>query len=140
MLLIDLENDIFTAVAEKVLEAHPAVTVTGEYADTLSKLPTVTIEERDNAVLQSMRTLNIENAVSVMYEVNVFSNKTPAAKSDAKRVMSTVDNAFAEAGFTRTYKNQIPNFQDKRIHRIVARYEAVIGPAQEEGKYLIYQA
>lgn len=137
--MIDLENDIFTAVAEAVFAAHPGVEVSGEYADTLSHLPAVTIEERDNTVLQSMRTLKIENAVSVMYEVNVFSNRTTAGKSNAKAIMNTVDNAFEEAGFTRTYKNQVPNYQDKRIFRIVARYEAIIGPARDDGQYLIYQ-
>lgn len=137
--MIDLEQDIFTVIAQAVFANHSNVAVTGEYADSLSKLPAVTIEERDNTVVQSRRTLNIENEVAVMYEVNVYSNKTATAKSEAKRIFQTVDTTFAENGFTRTYKNQVPNFQDKRLFRIVARYEAVIGPGQEDGTYLIYQ-
>lgn len=135
--MIDLESDIFTAVADAVITNHPGVAISGEYADSFSRLPAVTIEERDNTVVESMRTLNIENYVAVMYEVNVYSNKSNTGKTEAKSIFNTVDTAFANAGFTRTYRNSIPNFQDMRIYRIVARYEAVIGEA-DNGSYLIY--
>ena len=72
-----------------------------------------------------------------MYEVNIYSNKVAASKSEAKAIASTLDEAFRALGFTRTMKNQVPNFNDARIYRIVCRYEGVIIP-NDDGKFYIY--
>lgn len=136
--MIDVENDVFEIVASAVEAEHPGVYVTGEYTDIPARFPAVTIMENDNRVLERMRTVNIENAVSVMYETNVYSNKASGKKAEAKAIVDTMDAAFASLGFTRTMRNQVPNLNDATIHRIVCRYEAVIGPG-ENGKYIIYQ-
>lgn len=124
--MIDIENDIFDFVASAVRAAHEGVYVVGEYVLAPATLPAVTIVEGGNSVFQSMRTLNIENAVRVMYEVNIYSNKTSGKKMEAKAIAATVDEVFASLGFTRTLRNQIPNFNDATIYRIVCRYEAVV--------------
>ena len=73
--MVDLEYDIFTAVATVLRTAYPGIYVTGEYVPLPPSLPAVSIMESDNKVYQRMRTLRIENAASVMYEVNIYSNK-----------------------------------------------------------------
>lgn len=137
--MIDLENDIFTVIATAVRTAHSGVTVVGEYTETPASFPCVTIVEADNRVLQYMRTVKIENAVSVMYEANIYSNAVVGKKSEAKAIANTLDTAFETAGFTRTFREQIPNQRDSTIYRIVCRYEAVIG-AEQSGTYLVYQS
>lgn len=124
--MIDLENDVFANVATILRAAHAGIFVTGEYTPVPPKFPAVSIVEADNRVVESMRTLNIENAVSVMYEVNVYSNKASGKKGEAKAIAATLDEAFAGMGFTRTMKNQVPNLNDATIYRIVCRYEAII--------------
>ena len=124
--MIDLENDVFTAVANVLRAAHPGIYVTGEEVPAEAKLPAVSIVEADNRIATRYRTTNIENAVSVMWEVNVYSNKVSGKKSEAKAIAATLDEKFAEMGFTRTMKNQVPNFNDTRIYRIVCRYEAIV--------------
>lgn len=124
--MIDLESDIFTAVATAMRSAHPGVFVTGEYVDAPPSFPAVSIVENGNSVVRRYRTLNIENAVSVMYEVNVYSNKASGKKSEAKAIADTLDTAFASIGFTRTMRNQVANLNDATIYRIVCRYEAII--------------
>ncbi len=69
--MIDIENDIFSTVATAVRTAHPGTFVVGEFVYAPPTLPAVTIVEADNRIVQQMRTLNIENAVAVMYEVNI---------------------------------------------------------------------
>lgn len=122
--MIDLENDIYNAVATALRAAHVGIYTASEDTPTPPKLPAVSIVEADNRVLESMRTLNIENAASVMYEVNIYSNKAAGGKTEAKAIAATADAAFASIGFTRTLMNQVPNFNDARIYRIVCRYEA----------------
>lgn len=133
--MIDIENDIFDYVAKRIRATHSGCYVTGEFVETPAKFPAVTLVEADNRVLERMRTNNIENAVSVMWEMNIYSNKASGRKSEAKAIANTADDVFAEIGFTRTFREQIPNLRDATIYRIVCRYEAVI-----DKDFVIYQS
>lgn len=124
--MIDLENDIYNAVATALRTAHAGVFTASEDTPVPPKLPAVSIVEADNRVFERMRTENIENAASVMYEVNIYSNKASGGKTEAKAIAATADAAFTSIGFTRTLMNQVPNFNDAKIYRIVCRYEADI--------------
>ena len=124
--MIDLENDIFSAVAAVLRAAFPNIYVVGEYVPTPPRFPAVSIVEADNRVVTRMRTRDIENAVAVMYEVNIYSNKASGKKSEAQAIAATLDEKFAEIGFTRTMKEQVPNLNDATIYRIVCRYEAIV--------------
>lgn len=132
--MIDLEADIFNAIAKKLRSEYPGIFVSGEVRDIPARFPAVTIVERDNAVVQKMRTTNIENAVTVMYQMDTYSNKTSGAKQEAERIAATADEEFARIGFTRLSYTPVFNLEDATIYRIVSRYQAVIGM-----DYFIYQ-
>ena len=136
--MIDIENDVFNYVATALRTAHQGIFVSGEYVDAPSSFPAVTIVESDNKVLERMRTLNIENAVSVMYEANIYSNSVSGRKAEAKSIADTLDAAFEASGFTRTMRDQVPNLKDATIYRIVCRYEAVVAP-NGSNNFLVYQ-
>ena len=133
--MIDLENDIFSAVATELRAQFSGVQVYGEYVETPARFPAVTIVEADNRVLTRMRTENIENAVSSMFEINVYSNKASGKKAEAKAIANAVDEKMSAIGYTRTFREQIPNLKDATIYRIVCRYEAVI-----DKNFVIYQS
>ena len=137
--MIDVENDVFEMVASAVETAFPNAKVQNAYTDQPSSFPCVTVSEVDNTVLSRMRTDNIENAVYVMYEVNVFSNNGANKKSESKSIINLIDSTFLSHGFTRSMKTQVPNFADRKIYRIVARYKAVVGYGATNGTFLIYQ-
>ena len=126
--MIDIESAVFAAVAGVLREKYSNILVAGEYTDTPARFPAVTIVEIDNSVLQRMTTYtpHIENAASVAYEVNVYTNTQGYKKLEAKGIMQTVDGEFAKLGFTRTMCNPISNLQDAKIFRMVARYEGVV--------------
>lgn len=126
--MIDIESAVFAAVAGVLREKYSNILVAGEYTDTPARFPAVTIVEIDNSVLQRMTTYapHIENATSVAYEVNVYTNTQGYKKLEAKDIMQTVDGEFAKLGFTRTMCNPISNLQDAKIFRMVARYEGVV--------------
>ena len=67
--------------------------------------------------------------------MNVYSNKTAGKKAEAKAIANTADAVFAEIGFTRTFREQVPNINNATIYRIVCRYEAVI-----DKNFVIYQS
>lgn len=124
--MIDIESDVYAAVSAALKAEFPGIWTSGEDADLPARFPAVTIVEQDNAVKQSMRTLTIENAVDVMYEVNVYSNMVGYRKSEAKEIMAVVDREMSQLGLTRTMKNPVSNLQDATIYRIVARYKAAV--------------
>lgn len=124
--MIDIEFDIFDAVADRLREHYPGIFVTGDISFSPARFPAVSVVETGNSVVQNMRTGNIENAALLMYEVNVYSNKIGYNKMEAKEILSTVDSVFTGLGFTRTYSNPVQNLEDGSVFRIVARYEATV--------------
>lgn len=124
--MIDVESIVFSQVAEALRLTFPGIFVSGEYVDTPAKFPAVTIVESDNAVVQRMRTTKIENAVTLMYEVNVYTNTVGYKKSEAKDIMESIDNEFVKLGFVRTMCNPISNLSDATIYRMVSRYTATV--------------
>lgn len=124
--MIDIESTVFNKIAKALRLEFPDIYVGSEETSNLAKFPAVTIVEQDNSVVQRMRTLNIENAVSLMYEVQIFSNAIGGYKKvEAKEIVAVVNREFTKIGFTRVQSGPLPNLQDNTITRYVARYEAV---------------
>lgn len=138
--MIDIESQVFNKVAAKVRAVYPGIYMTGEYNRTPPKFPAVSIEEKDNQVWRKSRdTIEIENEAELMYEVNVYSNKVPGKKLEAKAIAQTVDEAMKSLGFTRRAMTPIPNLEDATVYRIVMRYRAIVGRDEfNPENYVIY--
>lgn len=125
--MIDVENEIFDAVAEKLRESYPGIYVVGEYVKTPPSFPCVSLVEMDNQMYQQTEDSgSSENHVSVMYEVNVYSNKQFGKKKECKEIASLIDEQMLRFGFARTMLQPIPNLNDATIYRMLGRYTAVI--------------
>ena len=125
--MIDCENEVFSKVAESVRKAYPSVFISGEYVRTPSKFPFVSLIEMSNTAYDRTQTSgSLENHASLMYEVNVYSNKTSGKKSECKAIASLIDDELATLGFSRTMLQPIPNMDDATIYRMTGRYTAVI--------------
>lgn len=136
--MIDIEAKVFDTVAAALRAAFPGIYVAGEYVEAPSSFPAVTLTENSNTVMTKMRTAYaIENGVSVMYEANVYSNKTSGKKAEAKAVLRKLDEQMLGMGFTRMFSGAVPNYADATIYRITARYEAVVLP-EGENHYRVY--
>lgn len=126
--MIDAEFDVYDTVSDELrLKYGTGIFITGEYIDAPSRFPATSIIEVDNSVYRKMTTREqIENAASIAYEVNVYSNKVGYKKMEAKQIMNVIDEVFASMNFTRTMLQPASNIQDATIYRLVARYEAVV--------------
>ena len=125
--MIDVENEIFSKVAESVRAAYPSAFVSGEYVRTPSKFPFVSLIEMSNTAYdRTQSSEGLENHASLMYEVNVYSNKKSGKKSECKEIAALIDNELATLGFSRTMLQPIPNMDDATIYRMTGRYTAVI--------------
>ena len=125
--MIDIENEVFNAVAKAVREKYPSVFISGEYIRTPPKFPFVSLIEMSNTAYDRTQSSGgLENHASLMYEVNVYSNKTSGKKRECKEISALIDNEMAALGFSRTMLQPIPKMDDATIYRMTGRYTAVI--------------
>ena len=121
--MIDLENEVFNTVANALRSAYSGITVYGEYVETPSSFPCVTLWEDDNSEVEANLTLTRqpETACSLMYTMNVYSNLKSGKKAQAKAIADLIDTQMHQFGFQRIMRNPLPNV-DRTIYRITARY------------------
>ena len=125
--MINIETEVFSIISTKVREEYAGIFITGEYVKSPPSFPCVSLLEADNAIYRSTRTTDsMENHAELLYEVNVYSNKTKGKKAECKEIASLIDSELARLGFTRTMLNSIPNEEDATIYRMVGRYKAII--------------
>lgn len=125
--MINIENEVFNSVATDVRAEYPDIYMVGEYVKTPPKFPCSSIVEMDNQSYQQTEDSgSSENHVSVMYEVNTYSNKAVGKKAECKAIMALIDKRMLALGFARIMLQPIPNLDDATIYRMVGRYSAVI--------------
>lgn len=130
--MIDIENIIFTKLAQPLRESYSGISVYGEFVEVPASFPCVTIVEADNKVYEPTRDLSgVEHHALVMYEINVYSNKVNVKKSEAKEISNMIDDLMTDMLFTRTFRGQTPNI-DRTIYRITLRYQGVVREAVEK--------
>lgn len=121
--MIDQEAKVFQACADAFRAEYPNGFIAGEYVPQPPKFPAVSIVEMDNAIDQrGVDNGGIENAVNVMYQVDVYSNLNTGKKAQAKAIIALIDEVLAQHRFVRTFCNPIQNFNDATIYRMTARY------------------
>lgn len=126
--MIDAENVIYTRIATALRAAYPTIFVTGEIVAAPPSFPAAGIVEMDNSTLAKSQTIEAkENHATLMYQVDVYSNKTSGKKTECKSIITVIDDGFAKMGFTRTFLNPTPNLEDASIYRMTGRYRGIIG-------------
>ena len=125
--MIDIENEVFDRVAKRVREQFPNIFMVGEYVSSPSSFPAVSLIEQDNSIREStIDSGSNENHVNVMYELNVYSNKTVGKKSECKAIATLIDSEMTAMGFVRSTLTPVPNEYDSTIYRMVGRYQAAV--------------
>ena len=124
--MIDILNEIFTAVAAPVREAHLGVMVTGEYTRQPSKFPALTLDEIQNVMVDQLEDSSDQETFSALtYRLQVFSNKSSGKKAEARAIFATADNVMRRLGFRRVTYTTTPEIYDSTVYSISATYEAV---------------
>ncbi len=122
--MIDIENQIYTPIAKALRSKFPGVIVSGEYENAPPDFPYVSIVEQDNYTTQAhMDSSNVEFS-TLMYEVNVYSNKGVGKKAVCREIITFIDNLMYSKNFRRISLSPVPNMENATIYRLVARYRA----------------
>ena len=121
--MIDVENQIYTPIAEALRVQFPGIKVSGEYVKAPSGFPFVSIVEQDNyPTVEHMTAGEAEQFATLMYEVNVYSDKATGKKSQCRSIMKFVDDMMYQRNFRRISLSPVPNLENATIYRLVARY------------------
>lgn len=128
--MIDIESEVFTKIATELRSQFTGINVYGEDVRSPSSFPCVSIVEADNYTLRRTQDSGSnENHANVMYEVNVYSNKTSGKKTECKEIFAVIDEIMLGLGFTRSNKNPV-TMDEATIYRIVGRYVAIVSTNQ----------
>lgn len=124
--MYNVESLVLTDIAKVLREEFDTIDIASEYVRQPSKFPHVSIVESDNYMLmEALDSSDKERYSAVMYEVNVYSNKTSGKKAECRKIMGIIDNMMYDMNFIRTALTPVPNMEDATIYRMTARYQAV---------------
>lgn len=123
--MIDIEKLIYTPIAEALRKRFKGISVSGEYVNAPPKFPYVSIVEQDNYMSANrLDSSDREKFSTLMYEVNVYSDKAGSKKSVCREIMGVIDEMLYKRNFTRISLSPVPNMENGTIYRLVARYRA----------------
>lgn len=123
--MIDVEAKVYTPVAAALRAAFDGIEVSGDYTKVPAIFPFVSMVEADNiASANRLDTGDSEKYATVMYEVNVYSDKADGKKSECKAIMQVIDEIMYRMNFTRIALAPVPNLSKPTIYRMTARYRA----------------
>lgn len=129
--MIDCENEVYTRLAKVLREKFPKIDIASEYVKSPSSFPHVSITQSDSYVPTELQDSGMrENMAVVVFEINVYSNKTEGKKTECKKIVRTIDDELYSMNFRRTAMTPVPNLEDATIYRITARYRVAT-----DGKY-----
>ena len=121
--MIDVESKVYTPIAVALRDAFSGIFVSGEYVKAPSSFPHVSLVEMDNYTsADRLDTADEERFSTLMYEVNVYSNKTSGKKSECKKIIGFIDDLMYKMNFKRLSLAPVPNMDDATIYRMTARY------------------
>ena len=92
--MIDIENEVFDTIATVLRAAHDPISVYGEYVKSPAVFPAVMIEEKSNSALKEHKIAKLRKSSSVMYEVNVYSNKQTGKRVNVKLYLLSLTLSF----------------------------------------------
>lgn len=125
--MIDKENEVYTRVRERVMQDFPEVVMDSSYQPVPSGFPHVSLFQQDSFVPQEqLDSATYPKFESLMFDVQVYSNKTSGRKQECKQIMAVIDTVMSEMNMRRTILTPVPNLNDASIYRLTARYEVMV--------------
>ena len=122
--MIDIENTIYSPIRTALVNEYSGIYVTSEPTSTTPHFPAVSIVQQDNYMsINKLDNSGTERFATVMFQVDVYSNKASGKKSQCKEIMNFVDDMLFALNFTRLSLTPIP-MENEGYYRLSARYRA----------------
>lgn len=122
--MIDIENTIYSPIRTALVNQFDGIFVTSEPTATTAKFPAVSIVQQDSYMsINKLDNSGRERYSTVMFQVDVYSNKASGKKSQCKEIMGVIDTLLFDLNFTRLSLTPIP-MENAGYYRLSARYRA----------------
>lgn len=122
--MLEVESKIYSPIRTALVNAYEGIFVTSEPTATSAKFPAVSIVQQDNYMsINKLDNSGTERFATIMFQVDVYSNKASGRKSQCKEIMNVIDTMLFALNFTRLSLTPIPMANDG-YYRLSARYRA----------------
>ena len=123
--MLDYSNEIFDTVAKDLRSLYTGVQVLGEYVNTPSKFPTVTIDEIQNVPVH-LDSAKTNKYARIVYRTQVFCNGN-GKRNKAREIFNSLDQKLMSIGLTCKTYTTTPSIYNSEVYCITATHEGVIG-------------
>lgn len=122
--MVDIETDIYDMVRDAIKQRKPKCEVSSRfYTSQPTVFPAVSILEISNIPVETaLDSSDTENASSVTFQVDVYSNLQVGAKAECKEIIKVVNDVLHKWNCTRTSCDLLSNMADNTITRMTARF------------------
>lgn len=122
--MIDVANEVFTAVAAAVREQHDPVAVIGENVNTPASFPCVAMDESYNASAHGDSS-GEETYSDVTYRVQVFATGD-GKRAKARAIFKTVSETLHDLNLIRKTYTTLPDVYNSSVYQITATFEGTV--------------
>ena len=123
--MIDVFNQIYTALYNAIKSSYSTASITGEYVPKPESFPAISIVEQDNYMsINKLDNSGRERFATLMFQIDVYSDLAKGRKEQCRSILKIIDNIMFGLNFTRIAASPMPNRDDESIYRITARYRA----------------
>lgn len=122
--MFDVETEIFSPISIALKDNYSNIFVVSEPTPVPSKPLVASIVQQDSySSPQKQDNTGVERFSTIMFQVDVYSNKASGKKSQCKEVMKLIDDMLFSMNFMRLSLQPIP-MEDNGYYRLTARYRA----------------
>lgn len=125
--MLDFSDEIYSWLTYSLREKFTKIYTTQEETPAPPVIPAVSIVQKRNVTYQRTRDACLENHVSVMFQMDIYTNDKDNKKRQAEEIRDTVSDLMQSIGFNRTMCEPTPNLADMSIYRITMRFTGIIG-------------
>lgn len=121
--MIDYETKVFTRVYDAASPLCAENMFVSTQVNTFAKLPAGVLYEMDNRTVSKRQSSTpVENYALITYQFEAYAG----TKKTVKKLVNAADAEMIAMNFNRISGQYIPNMDNPKVVRYVARYEAVI--------------
>lgn len=125
--MLDFSDEIYSWLTYSLREKFPKIYTTKTETAAPPVFPAVSIVQENNVTYQRTRDARLENHVSVMFQMDIYTNDKDNKERQAQEIRDTVSDLMQSIGFNRTMCKPTPNLADMSIYRITMRFTGIIG-------------
>ena len=119
-------HEVYNYIYEQVNTTSRPVYITGRIEPIPPSFPAIYLVQLSTEdYAPALNLLSTDSARRVVWEAQIFTNKTTGAVDEAHEIMEDVSAAFKNIGFQLTYCYPVEN-ADPSIYRLVMRVERLV--------------